>query len=108
MMNTHEVVSAFLDNEPFDPDVLEQALADPAGRKMLLDLIALRHVVREDPTLVPKTPAARTSRLRLVIAAAAVIVALFGGYRLGERHGAGAANEPPTPTRVVPATGQWR
>jgi hypothetical protein len=32
MNNTHEVISALLDNEPFDVGELSDALSDPDGR----------------------------------------------------------------------------
>jgi hypothetical protein len=108
MTDTNDVISAFLDNEPFDPAALGQALADPTGRAMLIDFIALRHVAREDPALAPTMPSRRVNRLRLALAAAAVLLALFGGYQLGERRAAAATDAPPPPTRVVPAAGDWR
>ena len=108
MTDTNDVISAFLDNEPFDPAALGEALADPAGRATLIDFIALRHVVREDPALVPTTTARRLNRLKIGIAAAAVLLALVAGYQLGERRAAAATDTPPPPTRVVPATGDWR
>ena len=46
MSSTHEVISAFLDDEPFDPQELSDALSDPAGRALLIDLIALRRIVQ--------------------------------------------------------------
>ena len=39
-METYDVISAFLDNEPFDPDELARTLAEPDGRE------AGRHVLR--------------------------------------------------------------
>jgi hypothetical protein len=48
MNETHEVISAFLDDEPFDASRLVEALSDPAGRDLLIDLIALRHLVEAD------------------------------------------------------------
>ena len=47
-MDTHEVISAFLDDEPFDPVDLAAAVADPGGRQLLLDLVALRALVRDE------------------------------------------------------------
>jgi negative regulator of sigma E activity len=108
MADTNDVISAFLDNEPFDPEALGEALADPAGRAMLIDFVALRHVAREDPALVPTTTARRMNHLRLAAAAAAVLLALVAGYQLGERRAAAATDSPPAATRVVPATGDWR
>ena len=44
MPDSHDVISAFLDDEPFDAAELAAALADRAGRTLLIDLIALRHL----------------------------------------------------------------
>ncbi len=108
MTDKHEVISAFLDGETFDPSALGQALADPEGRAMLIDLVALQHLVAESPEAVPIVRQHRRGRLLFAVAAAAVVVASFVGYSLGERQGSASAVTPPTPTRVVqPATG-WR
>ena len=48
MSDTHAVISAFLDDEPFDPVALADALSDPAGRALLIDLLALRHIVQPE------------------------------------------------------------
>ena len=48
MSDTHEVISAFLDDEPFDANALAVALSEPAGRDLLIDLIALRHLALAD------------------------------------------------------------
>lgn len=105
MSNTHEVISALLDNEPFDVEELSDALSDPAGRALLIDLVMLRHIVQPaDPVL--GTPTARTvSRYswRLVAAAAALVVSLAGGYIAGERSAKTMSSEAPAPTRVVEA-----
>jgi hypothetical protein len=57
-METHDVISAFLDNEPFDASELARALADPEGRELLLDLVAMRTLVRDESMPAP-TPTAR-------------------------------------------------
>ena len=56
MNDTHEVISAFLDDEPFDAGGLATALSDPAGRAVLIDLVALRHVVQPDALVPPSLP----------------------------------------------------
>lgn len=112
MPNSHEVISAFVDNEPFDAQELAAALADPAGRELLLDLLALGQLVQPEkaPALM-MAPRAAHRGLRL-LAAAAVMLALLGGYQLG-RHTAPTAVEmtsvrasdvPPAPTRVIDLT----
>ena len=49
-MTNHEVISAFLDNEPFEPQALAEALAQPEGRELLVDLVTLRALVADEPT----------------------------------------------------------
>jgi hypothetical protein len=43
----------------------------------------------------------RRSASRLLLAAAAVLVALVGGYQFGQRQAAPDSTRPPEPTRVV-------
>jgi hypothetical protein len=102
MNDTHDVISAFLDDEPFDAGELSAALSDPAGRALLLDLVALRHVVQPTALVAPSVPERRRQWRRL-LAAAAMIVALAGGYFIGERRHAVETAEPPAPSRVVQA-----
>ena len=52
MNESHDVISAFLDDEPFDANELANALSEPGGRELLLDFIALRHIVHADGTAV--------------------------------------------------------
>ena len=105
MHNTHEVISALLDNEPFDPRELADALSDPAGRALLIDLVMLRRIVQPGEP-VPAMPTATTMRRyswRLAAAAAALVLSIAGGYLAGERHAQPLPSEAPTPTRVVEA-----
>ena len=110
MNDTHDVISAFLDDEPFDASQLAEALSAPAGRDFLIDSIALRHLAQ------PGDKAPRTSRdptpwrasLRDVLAAAAVLVALVGGYLAGERRRDTGLQDAPAATRVVDAPPAWR
>jgi hypothetical protein len=107
-MHTHEVVSAFLDNEPFDPADLARALADPAGRQLLLDLVALRALVRDEPIDVPgrAAPANVSPRKWIAVGFLAASVVFGAGAAwllpplLQQRH-APADNVPPTPARVI-------
>jgi hypothetical protein len=103
MTDTHTVISAFLDDEPFDAAELAAALADPAGRTLLIDLVALRHIVQPGEAAA-STPATFHSRWRALAATAAMLVALAGGYFLGERRSATEGSEPPAPTRIVQET----
>jgi hypothetical protein len=106
MTDTHAVISAFLDDEPFDAAELATALSDPEGRALLIDLVALRHVVQPDEPAAVAGPTLR-SRWRPLLAAAAMLVALAGGYFIGDRRSAAENTEPPAPTRVVQAA-QWQ
>jgi hypothetical protein len=108
MSNTHEVISAFLDDEPFDPQELEQALADPEGRAQLIDSLALRHVMQPGREAMSAMRPKRNSGLRALLAAAAVIFALVGGYTLGQRQSESGRSEAPPATRVVDAPAVWQ
>ena len=103
MPHSHAVISAFLDDEPFDAAELAAALADPAGRTLLIDLVALRHIGQPDEPAASPAGTFR-SRWRPLLATAAMLVALAGGYVLGDRRGAVDQSEPPAPTRVVQET----
>jgi hypothetical protein len=109
MSDSHEVISAFLDDEPFSASALAEALSEPAGRDLLIDLIALRHLAQADGKIAP----ARTHRKpwrspRALVAAAAVVVALVGGYLVGQRQRDVALSVAPPATRVVQAPAAWQ
>jgi hypothetical protein len=103
--STHEVISAFLDDEPFEPRELGDALNDPAGRALLIDLIALRRIVQptESAPLIRPAKPVRQSPWRVAAAAAMLCLALAGGYLVGERRGVTTSAEAPPPTRIVEA-----
>ena len=88
---------------------LGEALADPEGRALLIDLIALRHLAVNDASAAAalKPATARRSTLRALATAAALLVALAGGYLLGQYRGADAASTPPAATRVVAPAAAW-
>lgn len=105
MNNRHEVISAFLDEDPYDLADLAAALNEPDGRALLIDLLALRRIVQPtDP--IPVTATVRPARrlLRPVLAAAAVIVALVGGYAMGASRASTVDTAAPPPTRIVQVT----
>ena len=108
-MVNHEVISAFLDNETFDPQALSAALADPEGRALLIDLLTLRRLAQPDEMgLAQPSGRARAPRMRRLAAiAAALTLAVVGGYQLGERAGV-PATDPPAPTRVVTSATTWQ
>jgi hypothetical protein len=108
MNDTHDVISAFLDDEPFEPRALAEALGDPEGRAQLIDLIALRHVMQPGRDAMAVVAANRNSGLRALLAAAAMVVALVGGYALGQRQNEIGRSEAPAATRVVEAPAAWQ
>jgi hypothetical protein len=108
-MANHEVISAFLDNEPFAPQALSEALADPEGRVLLIDLLTLRCLAQpDDPAPASRTQPARVpGAIRLALMAAGLALAVAGGYQLGERSGAPSA-APPAPTRTISGSTTWQ
>jgi hypothetical protein len=96
MTDTHEVIAAFADGERVDAIALKQALGDPAGRDYLIDLLALRDVVRANEPRRLAGPRARSARRRW-LAAAAVLFVVAGGLFLTFK----SADRPPTPDRIV-------
>jgi negative regulator of sigma E activity len=110
MPTNHEVISAFLDDEPFEAQVLAEALADPAGRALLIDFVLLRHVAQSEESAggVMPTPALRSKRPPYLVAAAAVLVALVGGYQLGQRQSPDDSPRPPAATRIVQSEPVWQ
>ncbi len=110
---SHEVISAFVDREPFDAEELGRALADPAGRDLLIDLIALRELITTDVADEARPAVARRPSRALVLAmAATVALAVAGGYLAGKRQPPRAAQtmeEAPAPTHVSDELGKnWR
>jgi len=94
---SREVIAAFVDGERVDVEALKRALADEAGRDHLVDLVALRELVRE-----PQPAPARVgvwSRRALWIGAAAALVAVAAGgtFYVASRF----ADRPPRPDHVV-------
>src|SRR6266513_411894 len=109
MSDTDEVISAFLDEEPFDPSQLAEALSEPDGRALLLDFLALRHLVQPQGHQAPVSfeQQRRRAPLKALVAVAAVFVALAGGYFVGQRGGVAPSEAPPA-TRVVDAPAAWQ
>jgi negative regulator of sigma E activity len=107
-MEQHEVISAFLDNEPFEPQALVDALADPVGRGLLIDMIALRSITQPDAVLVAKAASRARAPFvaRFAIAAAILAAAVVTGYQFGRRPN-GDAGAAPAPTQVVKTT-EWQ
>jgi len=105
MNSTHDVISALLDNEQFDPEALLTALSEPSGRALLIDLVALRRIVQPSdpaPPLREVRPVERRT-WTMVAAAAAVVIALAGGYIAGSRQSIETSAGAPPATRIVQA-----
>ena len=101
-MDTHEVVSAFLDDEPFEPADLARALADPGGRQLLLDLVGLRALVRDEPIAAPvRATVSRPKWIAVGFLAASVLFGAGAAVLLPPLLRQPHADVPPTPQRVV-------
>jgi hypothetical protein len=109
MSSDLDVISDFLDGESFEPHALGQALAQAEGREFLVACLALRQAVHVDEVAmvgVPGRKMAPRSRLALLWTAAAILVALAGGYQLGIRQVEGVSREAPAAVRAVPVNWQ--
>jgi hypothetical protein len=110
MSDAHEVISAFLDDEPFTSSELSEALSEPRGRELLIDLIAVRQLTQTDrnAALALRDHKSKRTTFRALVGVAAVLVALVGGYFVGQRRGDEALTSPPPATRVVSASAAWQ
>jgi len=95
----HDVISAFLDNEPFDAQELSAVLATQEGRDLLIDLIALRSVVQ--PTEQRPVVSAERRPLWMWASAAAVLLALVSGYQFGRSADGGATPASGAPIAIT-------
>jgi hypothetical protein len=107
MNDTHQVISAFLDDETFNPAQLADALSDPDGRALLIDLIALRHLTQADRIVLAPPTRTWLSPARALLTAAALLMATGGGYFAGVRQGGDTTLAAPAPSRIVQAQTQW-
>ncbi len=105
-----DIISAFLDNEPVDPDGLASALDDPAARALLVDSVRLRQEVAgaDGPlpaslaTLRPR-PIASVAVVRWSAAAALLLLFFLAGWVSPRPFSPPldqADSAPPQPTRV--------
>ena len=94
MTDPFEVIGAFADGERIDGEALKQALSTPEGRDYLVDLLALRQVVRKTE---PSVVARRRIRPLRWAAAAALLLARGGAWF----YASGSSGRPPAPDRVV-------
>lgn len=99
-----EVLSALIDREPVDPDVLSEVLEDAAARAMLVDFVRLRRLVETETgehsveSLRAAGTRPRRHPARLAAAALVVLSAGLGGWWLLETS---SGDEPPAPARVL-------
>ena len=88
ILEPYAVVEAFIDGERVDREALKAALADPAGRDCLVELLALRDAVggmgpSRWSAMNRMSPLMR--RVRWAAAAALVVCAVGAGYVAGQR-----------------------
>jgi hypothetical protein len=110
-----QTIAAFIDGEPVAVERLRDALTRPGGREHLIDLIVLRQLVVSEPTGARCSsafaPPARRGVWRPLAMAAALVLAVIGGYFAGSRavresgvavvEAPQHAAAPPKPTVVV-------
>lgn len=108
MIDSGELLSALIDREPVDPDVLARVLEKPKPRTLLVDFVRLRASLLDDEHEVPAERRAapiptasgrRFGRTWMRVAAALVLVAAASGG-LWVRAWL-TEDRPPTPARVV-------
>jgi hypothetical protein len=110
MTDARDVLSALIDREPVDPDVLARVLEDAEGRAMLVDFVRVRAAVTadEDEEAAPlQAPGAwlaaprrsRGSRWLRVAAVFTLLAAGAGGGAWVERYL--SRERPPEPDRIV-------
>jgi hypothetical protein len=106
MSDEREVLSALIDREPVDADVLARVLEEPANRALLVEFVRLRGRIQLDDhgegrNLQLSRPTKRARRRSWPAAVAALVLlglGLAGGAGL-ERYA--SRERPPEPTRVV-------
>jgi hypothetical protein len=105
-MDAYEVIGAFVDHERVDPIDLKAALSTDEGRQYLVDLIALRETAADAfltapaATMSARPVSAARSWLRPVASAAAILIALTGGYVAGQRAQHAAPVQNPSATSI--------
>ena len=103
-----EILSALVDGESVDPDVLAAALDDASARAALVDFVRLRNAVHGDLSPIPAslTVLRSTSRRRVLgwpaVAAALLLTFLAGWFAPRQFDGGSSlsAEGPPRPARV--------
>jgi hypothetical protein len=114
-----ELIAAFADSERVDTAALRTALADEAGREYLVDLVAMREIVKEtdEPrSAAPVRGHAVWGRSMTGLAAALAMAIGLAGYAIGQQRSqivpvavhlpleadvVVAVEAPPAPTQVI-------
>jgi negative regulator of sigma E activity len=103
-----EVLSAFCDGEPVDPDILARALEDPGGRLLVVEFARLRETVRRSEGPLPASLVSFrrrrgwwSARVPIPAAAALVVLALLASLALPWARDADGAPGPPTPVQTL-------
>ena len=104
-MTSNDVINAFVDNEPVAAAALGAALAEPAGRELLLDLLALRALVADEADAAPierrADAGARSRWIATGFLAASLIFGAGAAWLLPPLLRQQPADAPPRPDRVV-------
>ena len=79
------VIAAFMDGEPVESSVLKEALAMPAGRDYLIDLLSMRGLMRSTFPSEATIPRPTSWFRRASTIAAAIVLAALGGYLAGQK-----------------------
>jgi anti-sigma factor RsiW len=104
-----EVLSALIDREPVDPDVLARVLEDPANRRLLVDFVRVRVAAQAEvpgeqewqATAPLPAPQRRVVAGPWVRAAAALLLVAAGAGGGAWVHEYATSERPPEPDRVV-------
>jgi len=104
-----EVLSALVDRESVDADILARVLETPVNRQLLVDFVRLRTALRDETTDqdAPARPQATGRSLSHGLLRSAAAIALVGLGLAGGAWWAGEAIDSPaapTPSRVVQLT----
>jgi hypothetical protein len=102
-----EVLSAFLDGEPIDPDTLAAALEDGATRRMLIDFVRIRETGRQVDDPLPaslatlRQPPVWRRAVLLPAVAALVVFMLLASWFVPRAARVDRPPEPPAPSRTI-------
>jgi hypothetical protein len=88
MTDHHDVIGAFVDNEPIEAEDLAAALATPDGRDYLIDLLVLRGLVADGGSRLTRSAVVPKKTSRYVfwlpaIAAALITIGVGAGFIAG-------------------------